>query len=1238
MSSKSRHRKPSVDFIAKAQQFSQVEERLASAEHSLFEIERNLDSSPPPRMFFELGIRPSELDWISTELGEGIRSCRKRGHDETKLLNRFSRLTVAALVNAGHNTSRDNSFWPVFWEQIDVPKSPELAAFIRSKLRTWMKVFQLEVFDNISLGNAEYVMRITLHVGIPSSEMKELVMDSKTLLVDDDDPTDGDREGKLLVKRYAAQGSPRTLSRFSTHKPDLATYMFARVVEYVHYSQVVEDWYTTKEFEGTNGLPESTFNDLRQFLHQGELTASPSRRTQQKVSEEQPHLKLDPDAGKVVLVLPAVPDEGDNLSWIIDAGHDTFHIEPRFENSHRQFRREEVVLTTPTRQIHVTKSTTGETNSLRFMGADFPVAFFGPDFSFCDDQQLISRNSLFALAPVNTKFTSADGPDNNLVGEELQFITWRDWRVYTLENLLEVRAVAIQIQDSKGDVSRSTTRGIRSSGTRGPEWNDQVETVTDALGSDMGRIYSESPRITLPQDDAQWDLRISYLSLLGEKSLVLEYEDLQEFAGEEFSIFDDSFGEPWVGRFLIELIKDGLVVDQKSFNIAEGLKINVSYASADSFRYPDINLASNRYGKVYFEAMSNFEKPIHVPFTGTKAIGDTEESELFVVSSPEGYELEVQLVPKLLRFSIDRTDIPHSWNTFPCIIPSRYVDDSGQVKIQFPRRVEGAVVLLVADSRARNKLVKIPMQARRNRHLFAVPVSELKSAFGAEVHSLTLSVGWYNQTVRELWTSQKKSRQTSNGADSFAQFEKAYNSFLLSPSASNSTIMQLSSSVFSGTAGIKDSTVSLYGSTLGKSTLRGHLWPITAANAKPQTISFDANEQATLPESLIGAGPLALEITAQDRSYQNHIPTIPTGRAIIINQPGYFIEPMDDGSGNLWGLSYKLSGISTAPTASPNEFVDLWERLAPLRNIDFRSHAARIVLENLEKFCQRSFDQDPRAILEALGRSNVRVELQIGLSIRFGLFHHIFRNQQDTLDEFHPVPWVGVLGEMNDLVALSYSGHSSRRSVEFSDSLQFVQETGGEPLSEILGGSYATEQEFVERVLGDVSYCIMLEDYSQTISGLSDINSERLLTDEVAIRHGWAELLRNREEIERIHGLKYLKDLAIKLIPNIEQPEVHSYATRLSRFAEEHSDPHTNLWTWVPTISVVLSHVSRCHAHGVSGAFERFYKLESGTLRRWAAIAALCPTMTTNDLLREDARQLTVSNGPLPEIQSASRQ
>src|SRR5699024_11323369 len=134
----------------------------------------------------------------------------------------------------------------------------------------------------------------------------------------------------------------------------------------------------------------------------------------------------------------------------------------------------------------------------------------------------------------------------------------------------------------------------------------------------------------------------------------------------------------------------------------------------------------------------------------------------------------------------------------------------------------------------------------------------------------------------------------------------------------------------------------------------------------------------------------------------------------------------------IFGLSFKLSGIRNTVSAAPDEYSDLWERLNPLRNIRDRTDEAQEVVEHFERFCRRSFSQDPRALLEALGRSNVPVERQISLAIRFGLFNLTFGNLEDTLDEFHPVPWVGVLGDMNDIFTLTIFIKSSNLSIDIS--------------------------------------------------------------------------------------------------------------------------------------------------------------------------------------------------------------
>ncbi|MDN6199425.1 hypothetical protein [Corynebacterium flavescens] len=1233
MSTPSRHRKSGIDLVAKAQLHTHLWDRLGSAEQSLFELEQTHNKKEQPLMFFQLGLRPETLDWISSELGKGIEDRRRRGIDATKTLDRYSRLTVAALVNAGTQTTRDNSFWPIFWEQLGMSESSDLAAHIRRNLHTWMKRLHLDVFDGVNLGSSKYVTQVTLHAGIPTSEMGQLVADSKSLLAVDDDPADGDREGKLLVNKYISEKSPRTLFRLSSLKPELASFLFARTVEYVYYSQIKDDWYTDKNFEGTNGLPAKTFAELRQFLAQQDATVVSRANRARTDAQQQPHLKLDPDAGKILLVLPAVPDEDEDLVWSVDAGFDNFHIEPSIDLYTGCFARKEISISSPTPEISVTDSLSQETTTLPLMAADFPVAFFQADFQYCPNQQELSRNSLFALAPANTEFSDESGQRDDLVAEELQFSSWYDWRVYHLVGLRDCGGLKVSVSDGPNRETRSTSRNVRASGSRDPEWNLDVSKVDEALGSDMGPVYRESPLLKLPHNQhACWAMRISYCPVGGEKSFIEEREDLEEYAGEEIVVFHDEYEDAWVGRYCVEILKDGLICEKQFFNMAEGLRLKMNYQQSVPFRTPDINVAANRYNKAYYEASYTPGKVINIPFTGVKAVGDTEETASFKISSAEGYELDLQVVPKTMRFSIDRTDVPHTWSTFPSAVPMRSLADSGQVKVRFPSRIDGNVTLFVVDGRSKSKAVSLPMQARRNRRLFTVPVHELKQAFGTEVSSFVLAVVWYPLSVQQMWDSEKKlfrgGSRAKKQTSAFLEFKEKYDANALSANLKRSSLFQVSDSPYTGRAVIDGTTIDLLDPVSGRETLRGYVWPLTQANVKPITVCFDSKQKARLPEEFQDAGPLVVEITKEISAYRVQPPKAPSDSALVVAQDGFYANGENDE--NLLGLSFKLSSLGGATIAQPREQLELWERLSPLCDLSLESPDARTISRQVRGLCERSFVVDPRSSLEALGRSNVRVEHQVGLAIQFGLFSCTFENHADTLDEFHPVPWVGVLGEINDVATIASTVGFSRREGEFAQSADFIESAGGPALISILGGACHTDQEFASKIVEDVALSIVHEDFAATIEGLSDINARRLLTDEVALRHGWAELLRNRSRIDLIPNLRDLKNRALHLSANIGSPELSSYVSSLRSFAEDYGDARTGLWPWAPFISAVMAHSVRSYAHGVAGAHEKFTNPTPWELRPWASLARMCPTLITNDLLREEARQLLEKVGSLP--------
>ena len=88
---------------------------------------------------------------------------------------------------------------------------------------------------------------------------------------------------------------------------------------------------------------------------------------------EQPHLMLEPDTGKLYLILPAImPSDDENIEWLIDAGFDSFRIPASLDEDGRP-QSQRVSIVQPTARITVTNSATGEKLRLPGIDSSFPA-------------------------------------------------------------------------------------------------------------------------------------------------------------------------------------------------------------------------------------------------------------------------------------------------------------------------------------------------------------------------------------------------------------------------------------------------------------------------------------------------------------------------------------------------------------------------------------------------------------------------------------------------------------------------------------------------------------------------------------------------------------------------------------------------------------------------------------------------------------------------------------------------
>lgn len=1188
------------------------------------------DAKRDTAMFFQADLSPEELDWISVELGKGLTTARAKDNMQ-RFLDRHAALVIAALVNAGAHLTEELSFWPVLWDQLGYPESQKVAQLIRSNLTRWLREYRLEAFAEQNLRSSKYVTISTLHAGIPTKELGELVDDSIQLLSVDDDPEDGDREGTILAERYARKGHPQVIGKLAQFKKPLAAYIFARVVEYVHYARTVKSWYTDP-FEGTNGLPLKVFAELRRFLHQRQMaelnpgTNATTKRPAPTLTDDAPFLRLDIDAGRIDIVVPEVAFNDDSLAWFIDAGFDTFSVTPRVDFAHRRFASAKIAIEQPTARVSVSDSLRDSSFDLPLHDEDFPVAFFNRNFDYAANQAIVTASSFYAVAPSNTIFSG--GADNSTLtpAEKTSLDSWSGWSVFFLHDLGDLDELVLSLPDT----GVSTTRQIRTGKSRLPEWFDETGRMEDLHGVDYQPVFAVSPELKLPQDEAtEWTMTLVYLAPDGTRELVLDNADASAYEGRVLPIFQDHFEDAWVGRYEVTILGNGLVQDKRTFNMAEGCLIDVDYHGTN-FRYPDANVKTNGYSPVHFHFEQVGPKTTRASFQGNAGLSRSEETREFSIFNSSDYELRALVAPKSLQYLLPQDEGTTAWATFPSTVARTTLAADGQLKLRFPSRVPSPVELAVIQGKSTVKYFRLT--PKRRGRVFTLPLREVFAAFpesdASRDHDLTLTLRWYDFPKAYTAYAKRYTRPYS-----YEDFEKDYDAWKLP--FSSSTIARISSHSFMGTVERTETTLELKGKVFGKARLRGFLWPITSLDRQPIAVDF-TNSTAQLPPELQHAGPLALELVEDNRGYSSRPPATPSARAYVIEGPGYFID--SDSNNFIDALALQLSTLSTEPhPVRPEQRQALWRelhlgrKLSPFTQLK-NSKRKNPSIYKRAKLTRVSMDEDPRGMLGSLGRSNIRVGLQPSLALKFDLFSYAFTARGTTQGEFHPVPWVGVLEELNDIASLAAAARTRAQQQELEDSLAYVAAAGAPDLPLLLAGVDTTHHSFVTKVQDDLSFGLMLDDYSSVLPGLFDVAGERDLAGTLAVRHGWYELIKHRDRVDAIGDFTALRNCAEAEMLTIPGAQTQAYISSLRDFAVHTAGAeHTkkNRWPWVAFISAVLAHRQRGAVHQTLASGPTTPTLSSSLAAAWSELAEIAPTLVVHDLIRAEARHLGLAHRDL---------
>ncbi|MFH0410619.1 hypothetical protein ACG98H_00705 [Corynebacterium sp. L4756] len=1000
-----------------------------------------------------------------------------------------------------------------------------------------------------------------------------------------------------------------------------------------------------------------------------------------------PRLELEPDTGKLYLILPAImPSDDERIEWLIDAGFDSFRIPAETDDEGRPVA-QRVNIVQPTAKITVTNSETGVKHRLPVIDPSFPSMLFAPDLSRAADQNRITHSTALFLAPTGTKFhlpadvvkdapaapladaplveapvatgadetseasaaslesgdagestesaEAADLPTRTAVpSDEMKFSSWPEWSLFEFDNL-DVTPVLLMSYGAPDSTSKaSIVKQVRIGHTHGPRWIDAQGRIGDVQGVDGAPIYTRSPRLQLPTDDnSEWTVELYYIDTtaeayeggeLPERELVEELIELNRFKGEPFPLFDDVFEDAWLGHYEIDVLRDGELVERRTYNLAEGFDLRVSYTgdSPAQFRHPDQSGDATAYTKAYFAQRSESKKYIEVPFERAQPIDRDERSKSFLISNPAEYQLDVVVVPKALAYSVDQRGEQPDWDYFPNAIALDSLSKNGEFRFFFPGTISGTASLLLTHEVSR-KVKVIQLKRKRGGAVYTTTNASIRSAFKDAHASILATIAWHPKSMADTFAELEAAGKTKV-YESELEFEKAYAAHT-TPDVVMATTARFTQALPEIAGQIVGTTLRLSGLSIDKP-LTGFLWPATRPDIEPWRVSFDARYSCDLPEELQDAGPIVLDVAETAPGYIAKAPKRPTFNAIVVDQPGHF--DMADGA----KLAWQLSKANEKETIEKQQQPALWRHLYALRNLDDP------LLNPMRAVIRRTVNSDPRHMLEALGRSNVRVGDQPALTIYHGLANFDFHSNGERMVDFRATAWVYAIELLNELIDGNLDGEAR------ADALDFIRTETGAFVEGLINGTLpanlppktadATSDILAplrdtQQIMKEVVTAAQANALSDAVEALNDIAGDRGIVDAKALRHGWFELLRRRRKFEDIEGFVEFRQEMFEQEANMIGDDVRRHLVLLRKFGATYGQRQKNWWAWGPYLSVAAAHVSRAAAAEQKGVAKFFTPIKSQHLKAWADIAQLAPTLTTYYLVMEEARQLVRAHGPL---------
>jgi hypothetical protein len=1163
---------------------------LAWASGTEVDLARRLGET---EVFVDLDITGDELERITTFYGTFLSRQIAAGGDEAALLATCPALTATTLLFRAARLNVVDELPAEFWSGLGLrPTDDRIALVAPEQYAELLTRAGLDPMDTAAAGPDGDRGRLFAHVGLASDWVPELIELIDTRRLDAVAEQDATAEAAAVVGVLAAESVQA--GPLCAVLPALATRLIAPVVELVRYAAEHPDHWRHGLAMGGAGAPGTAtvpggglrvppliLEDVIEELRERPAgTTARRHRVGVGTREDQPRLALDLARQRTVLRLPAVPlEEGrTEVRWHIDvegrpAGFRTrsaeTHSGPDGASSAARPVTSvlDIPVRRPVREIGVRDLSHDESWILSGVDEDDPVLVFTRRGTELTDRVSLHHARVLVVCPGDSTAVDPVRDRKIPVVSERPLKTWGGWVIRDLD-----LAEATSLYIDRPGVQRPAMGKIRCVDARQRVWFREPDEPVPGLRSLGGLpVHAESLQAVFPPTVSGapeiWFLSVSSWAgpdETGEE--VTEEEPLEVPAGGGmFEVFDpEAYDTPWVGEYLVRLRGPRSESFRHEYAIVEGLDVEApeSPRLAKTTGLSPVNVAFH-----------GGEKPLIIP--RSVDLTSVEKSVQVVAETDAGDALPLVVEPPRLRYQLTLLGEDPMWRTESVTVTASGLDTRTRFRIRPGIPVES------------------PRLVVRDRH-----GSPLRTLRLGTVDDVTWSVA-----LAPLAALLPQLREGSCELEFVAD------------GRSHSVRMATLRPTVEHTAVLADGRLTVTPAPTGGA----WVWPLTAPWQSAVTVDFGGAESTALPDGLVDAGPLSVQLFNRDRFSPLYPPVAPGPAALRVEAPG-FAHP-DDG-GPWTRLSAFIAGESDEAPDDPDVLTTLWDVLAGWLSGGATAAAGEAM--------RAALGRHPRESLHAMSRSLVPSTDRPAQFILSGLV-----DAPMVADEGKPVTgiaWIAALETLGELAATSDDEITERRAV-----VRRLSAVGGPELSKTVetGRDATLESACIDATTVQIAH--LSEEQQEAVLGaffagsqvvpgaLSESNS-RLIAVFEAFRH--------RDSLNELLADRELLRVALSLLRRIKQTNRQLYTSarvRFDRLDNVDTDAEGNRWALAPVISMILALAARLRAHGRLGSLGQLRDAYPG----WAELARVVPDLVTGDIVSADAMVLGVFGPDEPAAEEA---